>query len=100
MNHAAVLEILGEVARRLGDDAKAHRLFCDALRSYSDLGDGGGIADCLDGLSRLAVKAGDPVRAGVLHGAAQHLRAASGGRLPTHTEIVSPIFQRTHREGV
>jgi hypothetical protein len=90
INHAAILEILGEIARRSGDDPKAHRLFSNALRSYTELADGGGIADCLDGLSRLAAKAGDLVRAGVLHGAARQLRVASGGRLPARTDIAWP----------
>jgi hypothetical protein len=43
-NHACVLELLGETARRSGDGARAYDRFCDALRSFAALGDGGGIA--------------------------------------------------------
>jgi hypothetical protein len=69
---------LGESARRSGDEARAGGCFRDALRSFAALGDGG-VADCLDGLSRLAA-ARDTGRAGRLRGAAQQLREARGRR--------------------
>jgi predicted ATPase/predicted Ser/Thr protein kinase len=89
INYAACLELLGEIARRRGDDAEAERRFSDGLRSHSALEDGGGVADCLDGLSRLAFKAGDAERAGRLRGASQNLRHA-WGRLPSRTDIAWP----------
>jgi len=84
-NHACGLEILGETARRSGDAALARDRFCDALRSFAALGDGGGVADCLDGLSRLA--AGE--RAGRLRGAAQRLRETRGRR-PIRADVPLP----------
>jgi hypothetical protein len=84
-NYAWTLELLGETARRAGDAATASGRFRDGLRSFAELGDGGGAADCLDGLSRLAAKAGDVERAGRLRGAGDRLRKTSG-RLPTRTD--------------
>jgi len=88
-NHACVLEILGEVARRSGDRARAGDRFGDALRSFAELGDGGGMADCLDGLSRLAATAGESGRAGCLQGAAQRLRETRGRR-PIRSDLPFP----------
>jgi hypothetical protein len=87
-NHACGLEILGETARRSGDEARAGDCFRDALRSFAALGDAGGVADCLDGLSRLAA-AGDTGRAGRLRGAAQQLRE-SRGRRPIRVDVTLP----------
>jgi predicted ATPase/class 3 adenylate cyclase len=87
-NHACGLEILGETARRSGDEARACECFRDALRSFAALGDGGGVADCLDGLARLTA-AGDPGRAGQLRGAAQQLRETRGRR-PIRTDVPLP----------
>ncbi|MCP9487999.1 MAG: adenylate/guanylate cyclase domain-containing protein [Gaiellaceae bacterium MAG52_C11] len=88
-NHATCLELLGETARRSGDEAHARERFSAALRSFVELGDGGGIADCLDGLSRLAVAAGDGGRAGRLRGAAQQLRLTRGRR-PIRADLPFP----------
>lgn len=41
---------------------RARDRFCAALRSFAVLSDGGGIADCLDGLARLTAAAGDARR--------------------------------------
>ena len=79
-NHACALELAGEIARRAGDAPRARERFHAALRSFAELGDGGGIADSLDGLSRLAAAAGDRERAGRLHGAAERLREVRGRR--------------------
>jgi predicted ATPase/class 3 adenylate cyclase len=96
-NHACGLEILGETARRSGDEALARDRFCDALRSFAELGDGGGVADCLDGLSRLAAAARDSGRAGRLHGAAQGLRETRGRR-PIRADVTLPDVPDTARE--
>ena len=79
-NHACGLEILGETARRAGDEARADDRFCAALHSFAELSDGGGMADCLDGLARLAAAAGESERAGRLLGAAERLRETRGRR--------------------
>ena len=84
-NHACVLETMGEIARRLGNTTGARIHFNDGLRSFAAIGDGGGVADCLEGLSRLAVDAGDLERAGRLSGAAHQLRE-TWGRRPTRTD--------------
>jgi tetratricopeptide (TPR) repeat protein len=96
-NHACGLEILGETARRSGDAARAGDRFSDALRSFAELGDGGGIADCLDGLSRLAAAAGDGRRAGRLCGAAQRLRETRGRR-PARVDVPLPDVPDSARE--
>jgi len=88
-NHATALELLGEAARRSGDETRARKRFEEALRSFAALRDAGGAADCLDGLARLAAAAGDLARAGQLCGAAQHMREVSG-RIPTRSEVPLP----------
>lgn len=79
-NHACGLEILGETARRSGDEESSRTYFASALRSFAALGDGGGVADCLDSVSRLAAAGGDGERAGCLRGAAKRLRETRGRR--------------------
>jgi predicted ATPase/class 3 adenylate cyclase len=96
-NHATVLELLGEVARRSGDQARARDRFEDSLRSFAKLGDGGGVADCLDGLSRLAAAAGEEERAGRLRGAAQGLRETRGRR-PIRADLTFPEVPDSARE--
>jgi predicted ATPase/class 3 adenylate cyclase len=88
-NHATVLELLGEAARRSGDEAGARERFEDALRAFAALRDAGGAADCLDGLGRLATDAGHPERAGRLVGAAQHMRE-TGVRIPIRSDVPLP----------
>jgi tetratricopeptide (TPR) repeat protein len=95
-NHACALELLGEIARRSGDEASADASFGDALRAFVELGDGGGIADCLDGFSRLAAAAGDRDRVGRLAGAAQRLRETRGRR-PTRTDAELPAAPESAR---
>jgi tetratricopeptide (TPR) repeat protein len=85
-NHACALELLGETARRSGDPAHAREHFADGLREFAQLRDGGGVADCLDGFSRLAAEAGDHDRAGRLSRAARTLRAESG-RTPIRSDV-------------
>jgi predicted ATPase/class 3 adenylate cyclase len=96
-NHACALESLGETARRSGDDELARDRFSEALREFTELGDGGGIADCLDGLSRLAAAAGDGRRAGRLSGAAQRLREIRGRR-PIRADAPPPEVPDSARE--
>jgi hypothetical protein len=96
-NHACCLELLGEAARRSGDDLLARDRFRDALGSFGRLGDGGGSADALDGLARLAAAADDDVRAGRLHGAAQGLRRARGRR-PIRADLAFPELPDAARE--
>ena len=57
--------------------------------SFATIGDGGGMADCLDGLARLAAAAGDDERAGRLRGAAQSLRETRGRR-PIRADLPPP----------
>jgi predicted ATPase/DNA-binding SARP family transcriptional activator len=85
-NYACGLEILAETARRSGDDARARELFREALTSFAKLGDGGGIADSLDGLARVAAAEGEADRAGRLHGAAERLRDIRGRR-PARSDV-------------
>jgi predicted ATPase/class 3 adenylate cyclase len=97
-NHATVLELLGEAARRSGDAAQARDRFHRALRAFADLGDGGGIADCLDGLARLAAER-DSERAGRLRGAAERLRETHGRR-PIRADAPLPdVSESTRSEG-
>ena len=96
-NHATGLEILGETARRWGDEELARERFSAALRSFDAIGDGGGVADCLDGLSRLAAARGDGVRAGRLGGAAERLRETRGRR-PIRADAPPPDAPRSARE--
>jgi predicted ATPase/class 3 adenylate cyclase len=96
-NHATCLELLGETARRSGDEMGARARFQAALRSFAALGDGGGIADCLDGLARLAAGLGDSARAGRLSGAAGRLRETRGRR-PIRADAPLPEAPRSARE--
>ncbi|HSL64855.1 MAG TPA: adenylate/guanylate cyclase domain-containing protein [Gaiellaceae bacterium] len=88
-NHACGLEILGETARRAGDAARARDRFRAALRAFAALADAGGVADCLDGLARLAAAVGDGERAGRLRGAAERLRETRGRR-PIRADVPFP----------
>ena len=97
-NHACRLEILGETARRAGADPLAHGRFSASLRSFAALRDGGGVADCLDGLGRLSAAAGDPERAGRLLGAAERLREVRGRR-PIRVDAPLPDVPASAREG-
>ena len=87
-NHACALELLGEAARRAGEAGQAGERFAEALTEFAAIGDGGGVADCLDGLARLAVDV-DPDRAGRLHGAAERIREARGRR-PVRRDVPFP----------
>jgi predicted ATPase/class 3 adenylate cyclase len=88
-NHSCGLEIRAETARRAGDRARADELFRTSLRAFSVLEDGGGIADCLDGLARLAAEAGDLQRAGRFLGASARLRETRGRR-PARGDVPFP----------
>jgi predicted ATPase/class 3 adenylate cyclase len=88
-NHACGLEIRGEIARRAGNRGRAADHFRASLDAFTALADGGGIADCLDGLARLAAERGDPARAGRLLGAAARLRETRG-RAPARTDAPFP----------
>jgi predicted ATPase/class 3 adenylate cyclase len=79
-NGACALEILGEVARRAGDEAVASERFVRGLLSFAGIRDAGGAADCLDGLARIASERGDRERAIVLAHAALRLRGEAGRR--------------------
>jgi predicted ATPase/class 3 adenylate cyclase len=92
-NHACGLEIRAETARRVGEAARADELFRASLRTFAVLEDGGGIADCLDGLARLAADAGETQRAGRLVGAASRLREVRGRR-PTRSDVPLPDVPR------
>jgi predicted ATPase/class 3 adenylate cyclase len=88
-NHACALEIMGEIARREGYEAEAADHFAAGLRTFAEIGDGGGVADCLDGLARVALTAGDARRAGRLRGAAEHMREERGRR-PARADLPFP----------
>jgi len=79
-NHACALEMLGETARRSGETIRAREQFEASLRSFAELGDGGGTADCLEGLARVSAETGEDERAGRLLGAAERLREMRGRR--------------------
>ena len=89
-NHACALELLGETARRAGTDGRALARFAEGLRSFSTIGDGGGMADCLDGFARLAAANGDEWWAGRLCGAAERLRETRGRR-PIRADLRPPV---------
>ncbi len=96
-NHACTLEMLGETARRTGDSEHAADRFGEALRFFVKLDDGGGIADCLEGFSRLAAESGDSGRAGLLYGAAQRLRETRGRR-PIRADLPPPDVSDSVRD--
>ena len=96
-NHACTLEILGETARRAGDPELAYDRFRDGLREFVALGDGGGMADCLEGLARLAAATGDAARAGRLLGSAETLRETRGRR-PIRADEPPPAVPEAARE--
>ena len=60
-----------------------------SLRAFATLADAGGIADCLDGLARLAADGRDGPRAGRLVGAAGRLRETRGRR-PARSDVPLP----------
>ncbi|MET1010460.1 MAG: adenylate/guanylate cyclase domain-containing protein [Gaiellaceae bacterium] len=96
-NHACTLEILGETARRAGDPELACDRFRDGLGEFVALADGGGMADCLEGLARLAADKGDAGRAGRLLGGAETLRETRGRR-PIRADEHPPEVPEAARE--
>jgi tetratricopeptide (TPR) repeat protein len=88
-NYACGLELLGESARRAGDEGRARERFSEGLRRFSDLNDAGGVADCLDGLGRLAADRADSDHAALLFGAAEQLRE-TWSRMPIRSDIPFP----------
>ena len=96
-NHACTLEILGETARRAGDPELACDRFRDGLGEFVALADGGGMADCLEGLARLAADTGDAARAGRLLGSAETLRETRGRR-PIRADEPPPEVPEAARE--
>jgi len=96
-NHATTLELLGEAARRAGDVERARERFADALHAFAALNDGGGIADSLDGLGRIAATVGDATRAGRLLGVAERLRETRGRR-PIRADLPLPEVPATARD--
>jgi non-specific serine/threonine protein kinase len=96
-NHACGLEILGETLRRSGDVVQAGRRFSAALRSFAELRDGGGIADCFEGLARLAASSSEVDRAGRLLGAAEALREQRGRRA-VRSDVPTPEAPDAARE--
>jgi hypothetical protein len=97
-NHACALEQLGEISRRSGDEALAREQFADGLRSFARIGDGGGIADCLEGLARLAAASGDAERAGRLAGAADRIRDTRR-RPPIRPGVITGVADAARAEG-
>jgi predicted ATPase/class 3 adenylate cyclase len=89
-NHACALELLGETARRARVEDRALARFSAGLRTFARIGDGGGMADCLDGFARLAAANGGEWRAGRLRGAAERLREIRGRR-PIRTDLPPPV---------
>jgi hypothetical protein len=83
------------------DDARAPRRsrerFADALHAFAALNDGGGIADSLDGLGRIAATVGDATRAGRLLGVAERLRETRGRR-PIRADLPLPEVPATARD--
>ncbi len=74
------LAYLGEVIEELGDDARAGSMYREALTDLSRIEDRLNVASLLESFASLAAKAGQPVRACRLIGAADRL----------HEEIHSP----------
>jgi predicted ATPase/class 3 adenylate cyclase len=85
-NYACALELLGEILRRSDEAVLGREWFSRGLRAFAGLSDAGGVADCLEGLGRLAT---DPERAGRLVGAAEELRRTSV-RLPARADVPLP----------
>ena len=78
LNYVAALKGRGEAARRQGDLAFASELFAEALNRSLDLGDRGGVGDCLQDLALVARDREQMERAARLWGAGQALRQATG----------------------
>jgi predicted ATPase len=74
-NYGVSLAKLGDVALRKGQADTAANRFRAALRCTVELGDAGGIADCLDDLGAVAAFEGRLERAAKLAGAADAARA-------------------------
>ena len=73
---------LAVVAFQLGDRATARSHYLDALIARHDLGDDGGVAECLEGLSDVSSAEGGPTRAASLLAAAFSVRQRTGVRSP------------------
>jgi predicted ATPase/class 3 adenylate cyclase len=95
-NHACALEIMAETARRSGRAAEAGDHFRKALRGFAVLRDPGGVADCLDGLARLALES-DRETAARLRGAADALREDSRRR-PIRSDVPPPDVPESARQ--
>ena len=69
----------------------------EKMGEFVALADGGGMADCLEGLARLAADTGDAARAGRLLGGAETLRETRGRR-PIRADEPPPEVPEAARE--
>ena len=78
---AGVLYNLGDLGLKLGDRVQARTALRESLSLRQEIGETGGVAECLEGFARLALlkdRAGDAAR---LFGAASVMREAVGAPL-------------------
>jgi hypothetical protein len=79
---AALMARLGITAIHQGDCGRATALLQESLARRWELGERRGVAECLEGLGRVAVITDEPESAARLFGAADALREAIGTPLP------------------
>lgn len=99
----ASLGNLGDVACDRGDYGQAHTLFAERLALHRESEGTSDVAAGLEGLARVAVAQGQPVRAGRLLGAAEALRTAISAPLPaadraSHDRTVAAARQTLEEE--
>ena len=92
-NHACMILLLGDVARRRGDRVRSMDLFSEAFLRFRELGDQAGAGDAIEGIATL-VFADDETVAARLIGGARRLRE-EWGRPPA---LHGPIIDVSDRE--
>jgi hypothetical protein len=84
---ATALSRLGTVAHEQGDDGRAKALYEESLALRRALGDNHGMAECCEGLARVAVAQQHLEYAAQLLGAAAALREVSGAPLAPRERV-------------
>jgi tetratricopeptide (TPR) repeat protein len=97
---ARSVEYLAHAALLAGHTELAQSLFASSLREFDEIGERGGIAEALAGLSAVGAARGEAVHAARIAGAAEAIREPLGARPLPFEQAITERFLREGREQV